>query len=137
MPVSVIFQSSTEIAQDPIGLRLDAMPLFGDENVEDEAYATDARDLVRQLPKFMRSAAADWDFANTPPTVFLTGATGFLGSYILHELLDYQGTYYRTCASRGCSGGSQSAREHNKGLRPVVSSLDNYIEARGRVRGYL
>ena len=88
MPVSVIFQSSTEIAQDPIGLRLDAMPLSGDENVEDEAYATDARDLVRQLPKFMRSAAADWDFANTPPTVFLTGATGFLGSYILHELLD-------------------------------------------------
>ncbi|KAK3167903.1 putative NRPS-like protein biosynthetic cluster [Lepraria neglecta] len=96
VPVSVIFQSPTlealaseiDRAQDPIGLRLDAMPLSGDENVEDEAYAADARDLVRQLPEFIRSAAADWDYANTPPTVFLTGATGFLGSYILHELLD-------------------------------------------------
>ena len=96
VPVSVIFQSPTlealaseiDRAQDPIGLRLDAMPLSGDENVEDEAYAADAKDLVRQLPEFIRSAAADQDYANTPPTIFLTGATGFLGSYILHELLD-------------------------------------------------
>jgi len=96
VPVSVIFQSQTlealaaeiDRAQDPIGLRLDAMPLPGDGNVEDEAYAADARDLVRQLPESIRSAAIECDYANTPPTVFLTGATGFLGSYILNELLE-------------------------------------------------
>lgn len=67
VPVSVIFQSPTlevraseiDRAQDPINLRLEAMPLSGDENVEDRAYAADARGLVRQLPKFIRSAAAD------------------------------------------------------------------------------
>ena len=96
LPLTVIFQSQTlealaaeiDRAQDPIGLRLDAMPLSGDETVEDEAYATDARDLLRQLPKSIRSAPIDWDNAKTSPTVFLTGATGFLGSYILHELLE-------------------------------------------------
>ena len=96
VPVSVIFHSPTlgalaseiDRTQDPIGLRLDAMPLSGDENVEDEAYAANAKDLLRQLPEFIRSAAADRNYGNSPPTVFLTGATGFLGSYILRELLD-------------------------------------------------
>ena len=78
VPVSVIVQSST----------LDAMALSRDENFEDGAYAADARGLVRQLPEFIRSAATDIFYTNTPPAVFLIGATGFLGSYILHELLD-------------------------------------------------
>ena len=64
------------------------MPLPGDGKAEDEAYAADARDLARQFPKSIRGAATEWDYAGTPPTVFLTGATGFLGSYILHELLE-------------------------------------------------
>jgi L-2-aminoadipate reductase len=96
LPLSVIFQSQTlealaaeiDRSQDPIGLRLDAMPLPRDENVEDEAYAADARDLVRQLPESIQGAATNWDYTNSPPTVFLTGTTGFLGSYILHELLE-------------------------------------------------
>ncbi|KAM4067251.1 AMP-binding enzyme [Hirsutella rhossiliensis] len=75
-------------AQDPIGLRLDAMPLPGDGNMEDEAYAADARDLVSQLPESIQQAPKDWDYTETPPTVLLTGATGFLGSYVLHELLE-------------------------------------------------
>ncbi len=94
LPLSVIFQSQTleglaaeiDRAQDPIGLRLDTMHLSGDEAVEDEAYAADAKELVRQLPDSIRSAAAD--FTDARPTVFLTGATGFLGSHILHELLE-------------------------------------------------
>lgn len=96
LPVSVIFQSQTlealaaeiDRTQDPIGLRLDAMPLPGDGDVGDEAYAADARDLVRQFPDSIPSAEIDRDYTNTLPTVFLTGATGFLGSYILHELLE-------------------------------------------------
>lgn len=96
LPVGVIFQSQTlhalaeeiDRAQDPIGLRLDAMPLPGDGTVEDEAYAADARDLIRQLPQSVQGPATVLDYASTSPTVFLTGATGFLGSYILHELLE-------------------------------------------------
>jgi len=93
IPMSVIFQSqtlgefATEIdrAQDPTGLRLDVPPLinFG-SNAEDEAYAADARDLVKQLPNSIRSADVR---VPGPKTVFLTGATGFLGSYILRQLL--------------------------------------------------
>jgi L-2-aminoadipate reductase len=93
MPLRVIFQSQTleslaaeiDRAQDPIGLRLDTMPLTGDAAVDDEAYAADARGLVEQLPPSIPSALISPDKVST---VFLTGATGFLGSYILGELLE-------------------------------------------------
>ncbi|KAK3938645.1 hypothetical protein QBC46DRAFT_161602 [Diplogelasinospora grovesii] len=96
VPMSAIFQSQTlesfaaeiDRAQDPTGLRLDAqvpIPGYGGGNMQDEAYAADARDLVAQL--YTKIQKADLP-ASGPYTVFLTGATGFLGSYILHELLE-------------------------------------------------
>ncbi|KAH8670776.1 aminoadipate reductase [Xylariales sp. PMI_506] len=96
VPVSAIFQSQTlgalaaeiDRAQDPIGLRLDALPLPGDGNAEDEAYAADARDLVKYLPESISGPPIEWDYVNSKPTVLLTGATGFLGSYILNELIN-------------------------------------------------
>lgn len=96
LPIRVIFQSQTlealaaeiDRAKDPIGLRLDAMPLDADRNVQDEAYAVDAGDLASQIPQFIPTAASHWDFAAATPRVLLTGATGFLGAYILHELLE-------------------------------------------------
>jgi L-aminoadipate-semialdehyde dehydrogenase len=95
VPVNAIFQAQTlaalaaevDRALDPIGLRLDAMPLPADGVGHDEAYAADARDLVRHLPTSIQTADRDWSAGGAPPTIFLTGATGFLGSYILHELL--------------------------------------------------
>lgn len=90
VPMSVIFQSqtleafSTEIdrAQDPAGLRLEHAP--APDDVTDEAYSADARELAQQLPKSIPSATLDF---SEPKTVFLTGATGFLGSYLLRDLL--------------------------------------------------
>jgi L-2-aminoadipate reductase len=97
LPVNVIFQSQTlealageiDRALDPIGLRLDTIPLPRDGSVEDEAYAADARDLVRRLPPSVPTvrAGCNSEGASTGSTVLLTGATGFLGSYILRELL--------------------------------------------------
>ncbi|KAH8899957.1 L-aminoadipate-semialdehyde dehydrogenase large subunit [Thozetella sp. PMI_491] len=93
VPMSAVFTSQTlerfaseiDRAQDPTGLRLDANPLPGfGANEGDEAYAADARELAAQLPEFIppKESSARLD------TVFLTGATGFLGSYIMRELLN-------------------------------------------------
>ncbi|KAM0279561.1 hypothetical protein ACHAQH_004516 [Verticillium albo-atrum] len=92
VPMSAIFQSQTlgafageiDRAQDPTGLRLDVEDLTNTSYVQDEAYAADATDLVQQLPQSIPSAGSI-DPKNF--TAFMTGATGFLGSYILHELL--------------------------------------------------
>ena len=54
LPLSVLFQSQTlhtltleiDRALDRIGLRLDAMPLSGDGESEDESYAADAQELL-------------------------------------------------------------------------------------------
>ncbi|KAH6996128.1 aminoadipate reductase [Ilyonectria sp. MPI-CAGE-AT-0026] len=96
LPVSVPFRSQTlhtlaleiDRALDPIGLRLDAMPLPGDGESEDQSYAADAQELLSQLPDCIPQAPVNWDYTERPPTVLLTGATGFLGSYILHEPLE-------------------------------------------------
>ena len=50
-------------------------------------YGDDANELVKILPTSFPTASADIPSA---PKVFLTGVTGFLGSYILKDLLDRQ-----------------------------------------------
>ncbi|KAI9839556.1 MAG: large subunit of alpha-aminoadipate reductase [Sarea resinae] len=51
---------------------------------EGDDYAADAQRLVATLPKSFPSGKLD---VTQPFTVFLTGATGFLGSYLLRNLL--------------------------------------------------
>ncbi|KKA27610.1 hypothetical protein TD95_001715 [Thielaviopsis punctulata] len=90
LPMSVIFQHQTvaafaaevDRALDPTGLTLgstDSAPAV------DEAYSVDARELAQKLPATFQTAKLD---LSTPKTVLLTGATGFLGSYLLKDLME-------------------------------------------------
>ncbi|KAJ5219973.1 NRPS-like protein biosynthetic cluster [Penicillium chermesinum] len=89
IPMSAIFQSQTleefaaeiDRAQDPTGLRLDQNVDLA-SSIADQAYSADARELAEKLPATIAKSTEP-----EPTTTLLTGATGFLGSYILHTLL--------------------------------------------------
>ena len=90
VPMSTIFQhpmlrgfaENINQALDPIGLRLDSADQ-PEEIPEDEDYLADARDLCKHLPE---SFSAERLIFSENKTVFLTGATGFLGAFILQDL---------------------------------------------------
>lgn len=95
VPMNTIFQYPTlrgfssciDQAQDPIGLRLDTAEAIDDEP-EDEDYSADARDLAKHLTQFKtKEPLKSGQEINT----FLTGATGFLGAYVLRDLLSRPG----------------------------------------------
>jgi L-aminoadipate-semialdehyde dehydrogenase len=95
VPMTTIFQYPTlrgfsaniDQAMDPIGLRLDTGEAIEDDP-EDEAYSADARDLAKHLTEFKtREPLKPGEDVHT----FLTGATGFLGAYILRDLLSRPG----------------------------------------------
>ncbi|KAF2268190.1 large subunit of L-aminoadipate-semialdehyde dehydrogenase [Lojkania enalia] len=95
VPMNTIFQyptlrgfsSAIEQALDPIGLRLDTAEAI-DEDPEDEDYSADARDLAKQLTDFKTKERLQ---PGQEIHTFLTGATGFLGAYILRDLLSRPG----------------------------------------------
>ncbi|KAH7116720.1 hypothetical protein B0J11DRAFT_99255 [Dendryphion nanum] len=91
LPLGTIFQFPTlrgfsaniDQSLDPIGLRLDTGEAIEDDP-EDEDYSADARDLAKQLSDFKsREPLKPGEEVHT----FLTGGTGFLGAYILKDLL--------------------------------------------------
>lgn len=93
IPMRVLFAHPTlkgfaieiDRARDPIGLQLNS-----DQDTaiaEDEDYAKDAEELAMQLPQSFQRAELP---ATERVTVLLTGATGFLGSYLVQELLARQ-----------------------------------------------
>ncbi|KAF8475997.1 hypothetical protein BDZ91DRAFT_649471 [Kalaharituber pfeilii] len=95
-----------------------------DEKSKSEyAYATDARSYAESsLPSFFPSAHQNLEELRTTggATVFLTGATGFLGVYILHDLLSRQNPEIKRviCHVR--------APNTEKGLERVVNSCEAY-----------
>lgn len=56
-----------------------------DKNPE---YARSLDELLKQLPKSYQSAEPATIRAKAKPTVFLTGATGFLGAYLIKDVLE-------------------------------------------------
>lgn len=86
-PLGLVFEKPTIAAQ---ATEIDSM-LTADLSVANGTakevttpYADDVERLVAQLPRFSPLPA---DFGSKPATVFLTGATGFLGAFILRDLL--------------------------------------------------
>lgn len=67
------------------------------------------------------------EYAVTPPTFFIAGAAGCLGSYDLHKFLDDKSTCNRSRASQERNGGFQSARKHREGLQRDTSSPNNRL----------
>lgn len=95
IPMNIIFQYPTlrgfsaniDQSLDPIGLRLDNAEAIEDEP-EDEDYSADARELSQHLSDFKtREPLKPGEEVHT----FLTGGTGFLGAYILRDLLSRPG----------------------------------------------
>jgi L-2-aminoadipate reductase len=54
---------------------------------EDPAYAQSLDELLKQLPATYQTADPATIRASARPTVFVTGATGFLGSYLIKDIL--------------------------------------------------
>ncbi|RDW75635.1 L-aminoadipate-semialdehyde dehydrogenase [Coleophoma crateriformis] len=117
--MSVIFRNPTLKAfSAEIDRRTSAVN--GDSQAEDEAedYAADARSLAKSLPEKFPSAVEKIT-ASTPLTVFLTGATGFLGAYLLRDLLSRSSPSIRVIAH-------VRALDSNAGLKRVIQTCQAY-----------
>ena len=84
------------------------------------AYAKSLDELIAQLPT--KYQTADLDALNSAQelTVFLTGATGFLGSYLVKEILD------RTARSVKLIAHVRGAKEPSAALERLRRSLQSY-----------
>lgn len=65
-----------------------AMPSASEKKEGSVDYGQDYLDLLPQLKQSYPPLPAD--FSERPLTIFLTGATGFLGAFVLHNLLSQQ-----------------------------------------------
>jgi L-aminoadipate-semialdehyde dehydrogenase len=77
------FSSELERLQDPIGLNLEAAPADALEPKQSTYYSNDRKLLQNDLPKSFTPLQS----SNELKTVFVTGATGFLGAHIVDLLV--------------------------------------------------
>ncbi|KAK5710241.1 large subunit of alpha-aminoadipate reductase [Elasticomyces elasticus] len=70
----------------PVDMRLDAVAGEEEEH-QAEVYSTDLPKQIDQLPPSITLVAAQYPRTTTGMNILLTGATGFLGAYTLHDLL--------------------------------------------------
>ena len=88
----------------------------GDHDPQVNEYATDAEKLISSLPESFAAPIA----SSGPVTVFLTGATGFLGAFILRDLL-----------SRPSQVKKVICHVRAKNVESAVDRLKDSCEARG------
>ena len=114
VPVSAISKNPTlqqlaadiDRSLDPVGLRLD---IQGTDGVDQEEFYSNALfDLVKELPVQIKSAPRE---AQKQSTVFLTGATGFLGAFILRDLLSSGNRVIAHVRAKNVEAGLQRVRQ--------------------------
>ncbi|KAL8690954.1 MAG: hypothetical protein Q9218_003711 [Villophora microphyllina] len=112
-PTLRAFAAEIDRSLDPIGLYLGA---DGETNgiSQEQPYSTDASALEKELLDNYPSAKLS---SSDPLTVFLTGATGFLGPYIIREILSQPKS--RVIAH-------VRAKSEAAGLNRIESTLRNY-----------
>ncbi|KAF7717972.1 L-aminoadipate-semialdehyde dehydrogenase large subunit [Penicillium ucsense] len=111
--MSAIFRSPTLKAfAGEIDRLLDAEAFATSDTTEpsnsgpDDDYSKDARQLVKELPASFPTRTEE--LLASPPTVFLTGATGFLGAHILRDLLTRKSPSTRVVALVRAKGEEQA-----------------------------
>ncbi|KAL8688512.1 MAG: hypothetical protein Q9224_004864, partial [Gallowayella concinna] len=87
-PTLRAFAAEIDRSLDPIGLRLDSNGLTNGQP-DDQPYSTDVASLLKDLPPTYPSSKSG---LSAKATVFLTGATGFLGAYMLKDVLSRHDT---------------------------------------------
>ena len=86
----------------------------------DPVYAQSLDDLLQGLPNTYQSADPATIRASAKPTIFLTGATGFLGAYIIKDILERSSRTVRLfCHVRG-------AKDPKAALDRLRRSLQGY-----------
>lgn len=94
-----------------------AAPTEEDKN---PAYARSLDELVAQMPKTYQSADSATIRARAKPTVFLTGATGFLGAFLIKDVLE------RTSRNLQLIAHVRGAKDSKAGLARLRRSLESY-----------
>jgi L-aminoadipate-semialdehyde dehydrogenase len=84
------------------------------------AYAESLEELLKQLPTTYHTADPATIRASATPTVFLTGATGFLGAYIVKDILERTSRAVRLIAH------VRSAKDSKAALDRLRRSLQSY-----------
>ena len=84
------------------------------------AYAQSLDELLTQLPTTYQSADPATIRASANPTVFLTGATGFLGAYLIRDILERTGRVVRLIAH------VRSVKDPTAALERLRRSLEGY-----------
>jgi len=103
---------------DPVGLRMDAAE--GEEDAEQpEQYSNDLTNQIALLPDaFHTGAVKSTSELYEGAYIFLTGVTGFLGAYILHEALMRKKPNHLFAHVR--------ARTHSEGLDRIRTTCQAY-----------
>ena len=87
---------------------------------KDSAYAKSLEELLKQLPATYQTAEPATIRASAKPTVFLTGATGFLGAYLIKDVLERTSRAVRLIAH------VRNAKDPKAALDRLRRSLQGY-----------